>query len=40
MDVVALLGGGLLGLGCLLLIVGGIGINRFPHFYRDRKSVV
>jgi multicomponent Na+:H+ antiporter subunit G len=33
MDVVALLGGGLLGLGCLLLIVGGIGINRFPHFF-------
>lgn len=22
-----------LGLGCLLLVLGGIGINRFPHFY-------
>lgn len=33
MHVVALLGGGLLGLGCLLLVVGGIGINRLPHFF-------
>lgn len=22
-----------LGLGALLLVIGGIGINRFPHFY-------
>lgn len=27
------LGGVSLGIGALLLIAGGIGINRFPHFY-------
>ena len=29
----SIVGGTLLGLGALLLVVGGIGINRFPHFY-------
>lgn len=29
----ALLAAGPLGLGALLLVIGGIGINRFPHFY-------
>jgi len=33
MDWGAIAGGMLLGAGALLLIVGGIGINRFPHFY-------
>jgi multicomponent Na+:H+ antiporter subunit G len=33
MSVASLLGGALLGAGCLLLLVGGLGINRFPHFY-------
>jgi multicomponent Na+:H+ antiporter subunit G len=33
MDGWAIAGGTLLGLGALLLVVGGIGINRFPHFY-------
>jgi multicomponent Na+:H+ antiporter subunit G len=33
MDWGAIAGGTLLGLGALLLVVGGIGINRFPHFY-------
>lgn len=29
----AILAGIPLGLGALLLVIGGIGINRFPHFY-------
>jgi multicomponent Na+:H+ antiporter subunit G len=33
MDWGAIAGGLLLGAGALLLVVGGIGINRFPHFY-------
>jgi len=33
MDWGAIAGGMLLGAGALLLVVGGIGINRFPHFY-------
>jgi len=33
MDWGAVAGGTLLGIGSLLLVVGGIGINRFPHFY-------
>jgi multicomponent Na+:H+ antiporter subunit G len=33
MSVASIVGGALLGAGCLLLVVGGIGINRFPHFY-------
>ena len=33
MDFGAIAGGTLLGLGALLLVVGGVGINRFPHFY-------
>jgi len=33
MDWGAIASGVLLGAGALLLIVGGIGINRFPHFY-------
>lgn len=33
MDWGGIAGGTLLGLGALLLVVGGIGINRFPHFY-------
>jgi multicomponent Na+:H+ antiporter subunit G len=33
MDWGAIAGGTLLGLGALLVVVGGIGINRFPHFY-------
>lgn len=33
MDWGGIAGGTLLGLGSLLLVVGGIGINRFPHFY-------
>lgn len=33
MDWAAVAGGTLLGVGSLLLVVGGIGINRFPHFY-------
>ena len=33
MDWAAVAGGILLGAGALLLVAGGIGINRFPHFY-------
>jgi len=33
MDWAAVTGGVLLGVGALLLVAGGIGINRFPHFY-------
>lgn len=33
MDWAGVIGGVLLGLGSLLLVIGGIGINRFPHFY-------
>jgi multicomponent Na+:H+ antiporter subunit G len=33
MDFGALTSGILLGLGALLLLIGGVGINRFPHFY-------
>lgn len=33
MDWTAIAGGIPLGLGALLLVAGGIGINRFPHFY-------
>lgn len=33
MSVASIIGGALLGAGCLLLLVGGLGINRFPHFY-------
>ena len=33
MDWAGVIGGVLLGLGGLLLVIGGIGINRFPHFY-------
>ena len=33
MDWGAIAGGTLLGAGALLLVIGGIGINRFPHFY-------
>lgn len=33
MDWAAVTGGFLLGVGALLLVAGGIGINRFPHFY-------
>jgi multicomponent Na+:H+ antiporter subunit G len=33
MDFGAIAGGTLLGVGAMLLVVGGIGINRFPHFY-------
>jgi len=33
MDWGAIASGMLLGAGAMLLIVGGIGINRFPHFY-------
>lgn len=33
MDWAAVAGGVPLGLGALLLVVGGVGINRFPHFY-------
>jgi multicomponent Na+:H+ antiporter subunit G len=33
MDWPAVTGGFLLGVGALLLVAGGIGINRFPHFY-------
>ncbi len=29
MSVASIVGGALLGAGCLLLVVGGIGINRF-----------
>lgn len=33
MSLASLISGVLLGSGCLLLVAGGIGINRFPHFY-------
>lgn len=33
MDWGAILGGTALGAGALLLVAGGVGINRFPHFY-------
>ena len=33
MDWAAVAGGMSLGAGALLLVAGGIGINRFPHFY-------
>ena len=33
MDWAAVAGSIPLGMGALLLVVGGIGINRFPHFY-------
>lgn len=33
MDWAGIIGGIPLGLGALLLVVGGVGINRFPHFY-------
>lgn len=33
MDWAAVAAGVMLGVGALLLVAGGIGINRFPHFY-------
>lgn len=33
MDWGAILGGTALAAGALLLVAGGIGMNRFPHFY-------